>query len=201
MKDRRPSGGREEFQRARRDDQTGRECSRSKRHATRGNAGAGQRRRHNARSPLRPSRGRPHETRPRRPRRTRREPMPRGPRSIRGRVPLARARTCPLFARNPRTPGRVKPGEPSDERKPCVCCRIATRAIRRPFSSLEAEDGRTFARGTMESNPGSRRWTPDPGMSAFGVIGRWPCRRDGSPNGSERAFRRKSAPSTRSRGR
>ena len=51
---------------------------------------------------------------------------------------------------------------------------LQTRSIRWLFSSLEPENGRTLARGTTDSTPGSRRVTPYPGMSADGAIRRCP---------------------------
>ena len=74
------------------------------------------------------ARVRPHGTKRRRPCPARRAPKPRGPRSIRGRFPSARARTCPYVIRNPRTLRRVKVG--------------SQRTSESPFSVAEAQQGR-----------------------------------------------------------
>jgi len=147
-----PFGMTEKIPPDRRADRTGMECSRNKKNAVLGN-GDGRRRgrppRNERSLPRRPW-DRPHGTKQWRPCLARREPKPRGPRSICGRFPSARARTCPFSTRNPRTLRRVKAGEPADERKACPCCRIATR---RP--SLSREGGAKIGAGHPET--GDRR--------------------------------------------
>lgn len=118
--------------------------------------------RRNDQNPLRRRLGRPCEP-TRRPFPTRPAPKPRGPRSIGGRLPSAKARTCPYRLRNPWSPHRVKVGEP--------------RTIKSLVHVAETQHGRI---ASLEAESNRDRETPlaRSAASASSVGSRWPfpCR-------------------------
>jgi len=134
MNDLRASERARELRSDRRSDRPGTECSRNKKNVALGD-GDGRRRRRarrNDRNPRSRPRDRPRGTKRRRPCCAGRESKPRGPRSIRGRLPSARTRTYPFVTWNPRTLRRVKVGRRGPAKRPFCRCRSETWPRARP---------------------------------------------------------------------